>query len=218
MTSLPNNIINDIAIYGRRTASRIKIMFNGLTTKFRKKINSQFKGYLESSPNNLYHPDFIRRLRYTILIILIKNFPDDSEEQRWSKYQTWLPGVIYIYVLTQTQLYMKEYTDSLRKVLSDNMFFIGDLAWDYIINQISEKFKKHEESMNNYIINTVGGETYLNQFLEYQKFPYDKFEEEFKTYQIEISKIKWFTTGGKRRKSKKSRSKRRKTYRKVRLF
>jgi hypothetical protein len=218
MTSLPNDIIEGITINERKTASRIKIIFNGLTTKFREKIHSQFKGYLESSPNNLYHPDFIRRLRYTILIILIKNFPHDSEEQRWSKYQTWLPGVIYIYVLTQTQLYMKEYTDSLRKVLSDNMFFIGDFAWNYIINQISEKFKKHEESMNKYIINTVGGATYLNQFLEYQKFPYEKFEAEFQAYKSEISKIKWFTTGGKRRKSKKSRSKRRKTYRKVRLF
>ena len=213
MTSLPGNMINYIAISGQRTSgSRIKSLFNKIFSENNNKISQQYILELQSSPHTLFNPDFIKRLRYTIIIILIKNFPRDSEAQLWSKYQTWLIGIIYIFVLTQTQLYMETYTNSLRQVLFENGFIIHDDLWKHIIIQISQKFIDYEARMNQKVISTIDA-TYQNQFVEYQKYSYEQFEAEIQAYQSKISEKTWFKPGGKRRRSKRS-----KTHRKVRIF
>jgi len=213
MTSLPGNMINYIAISGQRTSgSRIKSFFNKIFSEHNNKISQQYILELQSSPHTLYNPDFIKRLRYTLIIILIKNFPRDSEAQLWSKYQTWLIGIIYIFVLTQTQLYMETYTNSLRQVLFENRFIIHDDLWNHIIIQISQKFINYEARMNQNVISTIDA-TYQNQFVVYQTYPYEQFEAEIQAYQSKISEKTWFKPGGKRRRSKRS-----KTHRKVRIF
>jgi hypothetical protein len=66
--------------------------------------------------------------------------------------------------------------------------------------------------MNENVINTIDA-TYQNQFVVYQTYSYEQFEAEIQAYQSKISEKTWFKPGGKRRRSKRS-----KTYRKVRIF
>lgn len=220
MTSLPPNIINGINISDRKTGSRIKSIFNKIWNDNRNTIYVEINTYIQRRypfRNNLYDPNFIKRVRYTILIILIENFPSYLPEQLWSKFQTSLPGFIFIFVLEQTQLSLQEYLNILNKYLVEKQFIIDSTAMTYIFKQTVQKFVDYEARMNQNVMNTINTE-FADQLVKYETLTDKQFEEKIQSYQSEISKHKWFTTGGKRRKLKKTRSKRRKTYRKLRLF
>jgi hypothetical protein len=215
MTSLPIDIINHINISDRKTGSRIKIIFNKICNDNRKDIYGDINTYIQTHypyGNNLYKPNYIKRVRQTILIILIKNFPNYEPDQLWSKFQASLPGFIFMFVLLQTKLSLQEYLNILNKYLVEKQFTIEPIAMTYIFEQTVKKFVDYEARMNQIVMNTINTE-FIDQLVKYEKLTDKQFEEKIQSCQSEISKHKWFTTGGKRR-----RSKRRKTYRKLRLF
>jgi hypothetical protein len=215
MTSLPIDIINHINISDRKTGSRIKIIFNKICNDNRKDIYDDINTYIQTRypyGNNLYKPNYIKRVRQTILIILIENFPKYLPDQLWSKFQASLPGFIFMFVLLQTKLSLQEYLNILNTYLIKEQFTIKPIAMTYIFEQTVQNFVDYEARMNDLVMNTINTK-FIDQLVKYETLTDEEFQAKIQSYETEISKHKWFISGGKRR-----RSKRRKTYRKIRLF
>ena len=218
ITSLPIDTLQLIDVYGKRTSdSRTKSIFSGLWFYYRNNVANEFKKQLLTNPGSLYYDSSISRLRDTILLHHIISSPSYSQEQIWSKYQTWLPGIVFIFVLAEVHLFIGVYISILNQKLVLNNFIIPDNVQTYISQQMIQKLINYENSMTQEVVNTVVGND-LYKFVEYQKLTPEQFEALKQQYSAQRAKSTWFSSAGKRRKSKKRKSKRRKTYRRLRLF